>query len=131
MKNNNQEIKLYFDSIVDDDFRNIVLYEYYYCTFNLRGEFILYGKAHDYYSGGKIQIVWIYSTETINKRWECKKIYKILDDFELISISKYDKLYLFSKDCIYGWDIPTEKSIKIFGFETDKVIKLLNSFVKN
>ncbi|PKC71611.1 hypothetical protein RhiirA1_438775 [Rhizophagus irregularis] len=60
------------------------------------------------------KIIWIYSTQIKNNKWECKKIYKLPRNFELISISKYDQVYLFSKSYIYLWNISTEKSIKIF-----------------
>ncbi|PKC56024.1 hypothetical protein RhiirA1_474635, partial [Rhizophagus irregularis] len=57
-----------------------------YCTFNLKGEFILYSSV-------KIdhEIIWIYSTQTKNNKWKCKRFYRIPKDYELISISKYDK----------------------------------------
>ncbi|PKY40246.1 hypothetical protein RhiirA4_531362 [Rhizophagus irregularis] len=72
---------------------------------------------------GEHKIIWIYSTQTKNNKWECKRFYEIPEipeDYELISISKYDKVYLFSNDCIYEWDINTEKSVKIFGNNKDK-----------
>ncbi|CAB4414569.1 unnamed protein product [Rhizophagus irregularis] len=45
---------------------------------------------------------------------KCERIYKIPNGFEAISISKYDKLFLYSDDSIYEWDLITKKSIKIF-----------------
>ncbi|RIA90027.1 hypothetical protein C1645_876359 [Glomus cerebriforme] len=69
MNNNGQEIKLNFDSFN---------YYIYFCTFNLKNEFILH-------------------------------------NYKLISISKYDKLYLlFSGIYIHEWDLLTEKSIRMF-----------------
>src|SRR5438045_266708 len=78
-----------------------------YCTFNLKGEFILYSEVNiidnveakrnrklNFDSSDK-KIIWVYSTKTKNE-WFCKGIYKIPDDFELIGISKYDKFYLRS-----------------------------------
>src|SRR2546421_6747264 len=79
-----------------------------YCTFNLKGEFILYSevdiidnveakrnrKLNFDSSGSDKKIIWIYSTKT--NEWFCKGIYKIPDDFELIGMSKYDKFYLRS-----------------------------------
>ncbi|CAB4431368.1 unnamed protein product [Rhizophagus irregularis] len=91
-----------------------------YCTFNLRGEFILYSVASNSIINEKYKIIWIYSTHTKNNKWECKRFYEILKDYELISISKYDKVYLFSNDCICEWDINTEKSVKIFVNNEDK-----------
>lgn len=98
---------------------NLCVYSdtYYDCTFNSNGEFIFYNEIidrHDIYQ----KMIWIYSTQTKNNKWTCKGIYKIPEDFELISLSKYDsKFYLFSNNNIYEWNILTEKSIKIFGNE--------------
>ncbi|RGB21431.1 hypothetical protein C1646_822980 [Rhizophagus diaphanus] len=81
--------------------------DYIYCTFNLNGELILYGKDHT---------VFIYSTQTNNKKWYCKRVYKLFkdsEDFKFITISKYNKLYLYSNNSIYKWNLDTEKSIKI------------------
>ncbi|PKY49577.1 hypothetical protein RhiirA4_545380 [Rhizophagus irregularis] len=84
-----------------------------YCTFNLDGELILYSLVGSYF--GEHKIIWIYSTQTKNNKWECKRFYRIPEDYELISISKYDKVYLFSNDYIYEWNINTERGVKIFG----------------
>ncbi|PKY24210.1 hypothetical protein RhiirB3_412766, partial [Rhizophagus irregularis] len=84
----------------------------YYCTFNLKGEFILHSEVSNEYTSRRHEIIWIYSTQTKNNKWECKRFYKIPEDYEIISISKYDKVYLFSKvsnDYIYEWNINTEK----------------------
>ncbi|RGB43425.1 hypothetical protein C1646_749819, partial [Rhizophagus diaphanus] len=95
--------------------------EYYYYTFNLKGEFILYSVVKKYNSDiGKHKIIWIYSTQTKNNKWECKRFYRIPEDYELISISKYDKVYLYSNDYIYEWNINTERGVKIFGNNKDK-----------
>jgi hypothetical protein len=112
-----------------------------YCTFNLKGEFILYGKfcAFDIFrifgyidSDIEQKVIWIYSTQTKNNKWECKRFYKIPEDYELISISKYDKVYLFSNDYIYEWNINTEKSVKIFFINKDKnkVISIIKFIFK-
>ncbi|EXX66834.1 hypothetical protein GLOIN_2v75200 [Rhizophagus irregularis DAOM 181602=DAOM 197198] len=85
-----------------------------YCTFNLKGEFILYSLVYEH------KIIWIYSTQTKNNKWECKRFYEIPKDYGLISISKYDKVYLFSNDYICEWNINTEKSVKIFVNNKDK-----------
>ncbi|PKK61437.1 hypothetical protein RhiirC2_856253, partial [Rhizophagus irregularis] len=91
-----------------------------YCTFNLKGEFILYNRVRSYKSIGEHKIIWIYSTQTKNNKWECKRFYRIPEDYELISISKYDKVYLVSEvsnDYIYEWNIGninTERGVKIF-----------------
>jgi hypothetical protein len=85
-------------------------------TFNLKDEFILYGnwEIYDRKYHKEHKIIWIYSTQTKNNKWACKRIYKIPEYFELINISKYDKLYLFSNSFIYEWDLDTKESIKIF-----------------
>jgi hypothetical protein len=96
--------------------------KYYNCTFNLKGEFIFYNNIFDIH-GTNHKMIWIYSTQ----KWKCKGIYKIPNDFELISISKYDKLYLFSNNNnIYEWNILTGKGIKILSnvfSNKEKVIK--------
>ncbi|PKC02123.1 hypothetical protein RhiirA5_425705, partial [Rhizophagus irregularis] len=91
-----------------------------YCTFNLKGEFILYDEFYNQDTSGLHKIIWIYFTQTKNNKWECKRFYRIPEDYELISISIYDKVYLFSNDYIYEWNINTEKSVKIFFNNKDK-----------
>ncbi|UZO26924.1 uncharacterized protein OCT59_019135 [Rhizophagus irregularis] len=90
------------------------------CTFNLKGEFILYSTIWPHSDFERNKIIWIYSTQTKNNKWECKRFYRIPEDYELISISKYDNVYLVSNKCIYEWNINTEKSVKIFGNNKDK-----------
>ncbi|PKY24304.1 hypothetical protein RhiirB3_527112, partial [Rhizophagus irregularis] len=106
MNNKDKKIALSFDINVDP----------IYCTFNLKGEFILYSGFDNH------KIIWIYSTQTKNNKWECKRFYKIPKYYKIISISKYDKVYLFSysNDYIYEWNINTEKSVKIFDNNKDK-----------
>ncbi|PKY59709.1 hypothetical protein RhiirA4_482689, partial [Rhizophagus irregularis] len=41
-----------------------------YCTFNLKGEFILYSVIKNYSTIGDHKIIWIYSTQTKNDKWE-------------------------------------------------------------
>ncbi|PKC71322.1 hypothetical protein RhiirA1_453644 [Rhizophagus irregularis] len=81
-------------------------YKYCYCTFNLEGELILHEM--------KDNIIYIYSTQTKNDKWNCKRMYKIPEDFNIISISKYNNLYLFSNNSVYEHNLITGKSIKIF-----------------
>ncbi|RGB43102.1 hypothetical protein C1646_809525, partial [Rhizophagus diaphanus] len=114
MNNKNKKIALSFDKDVFP----------YYFTFNLKGEFILYSSVHSH------RIIWIYSTQTKNNKWECKRFYKIPKYYKLISISKYDKVYLFSNDYnllsndyICEWNINTEKGVKIFVNNKDKKFK--------
>src|SRR3954451_18146950 len=112
MDNLNEQIELYF---------NRGLYPYY-CTFNLKNEFILCGKVYDKDEISKNNInmndknidryIWTYSTQTVNNKWMCKGIYKIPRGFELISITKDDKLYLLSNNSIYQWNILTGNTIR-------------------
>ncbi|PKY47715.1 hypothetical protein RhiirA4_544152 [Rhizophagus irregularis] len=107
INNKNKKITLSFDKKVSAE----------YCTFNLEGEFILYSVVD---TNKKRKIIWIYSTQTKNNKWDCKRFYRILEDYELISISKYDRVYLSSNDCIYEWNINTERGVKIFYNNVDK-----------
>jgi hypothetical protein len=109
MKNKNQKIELYFNPSI-----------HYYCTFNLEGELILYGEVHE---GSWNGIIWIYSTQTKSNKWNCKRFYEIPRGIVLISITKYNKVYLSLSDNIYEWDILTEKSVRIFCNKKNKVIK--------
>ncbi|GET00431.1 hypothetical protein GLOIN_2v1537213 [Rhizophagus clarus] len=108
---------------------------YFDCIFNLKGEFVLYD-----FNDGKI---FIYTTQTENNKWKCKKIYKIPRDSKVIGISKYDKLYLSSDNSIYEWDFITEKIIKMNNrngmiyerskFYSDRIYKLhqISEFCNN
>jgi hypothetical protein len=100
------------------------------CTFNLKGEFILYSMFGPHSDLKRHKIIWIYSTQTKNNKWECERFYRIPEDYELISISKYGNVYLLSNDYIYEWNINTEKSVKIFGNNKDKnkVINIIKLF---
>ncbi|PKY18722.1 hypothetical protein RhiirB3_492244 [Rhizophagus irregularis] len=113
--NNNQKIKLSL---------NIELLSCPYHTFNLKDEFLLYDNwnTYDRYYHKKYKIIWIYSTQAKNYKWICKRIYKIPEYFELINMSKYDKLYLISNNSIYEWDLDAEKGTKIF-YINDKEFK--------
>ncbi|GES97115.1 hypothetical protein GLOIN_2v1768207 [Rhizophagus clarus] len=101
MNNINQKIKLDCDDV----------YNYNYCTFNLKGELILCEI--------KDNIIFTYSTQTKNNKWNCKRMYKVPEDFNFINITKYNKLYLFSKNSVYEHDLITEKSKRIFKSEEE------------
>jgi hypothetical protein len=122
MNNKDIRIALYFNSMVNSK----------YCTFNLKNEFILYSDIYIHRASGVHNIIWIYSTQTKDNKWICKRFYKIPKEFKVISISKYDKVYLSSNDYIYEWDINTEKSVKIFdnnkASEENKVINIIKLF---
>lgn len=99
---------------------------YVYCTFNLKGELILCNKK---FPDEKSIVILIFSMQ--GKKLNCKKIYKIPKDFEdfaLISVSKYNKLYAFSNKSIYECDFITEKNIKIL--DIDKEIKCYDKVIK-
>ncbi|GES87524.1 hypothetical protein GLOIN_2v1874143 [Rhizophagus clarus] len=102
MNNNTQKIKLYYD---DNIYQN-------HCTFNVKGEFVICNEVSE-----QKKILRIYSTEIKNNKWKCKQNYGIPQDYELINISKYNKLYLLLSNCIYEWDIETEKNVRIFADE--------------
>ena len=103
-------------------------YRPHYCTFNFRGEFILYTKLNNtdvqgnrkiHFDSSDNKIVWIYSTKSNNNKWTCKKIYKVPENFKLISVSKHDEqdkfyLFSFSNGYFYVWNMDTEKSTRIF-----------------
>ena len=114
--NNNQKIELKYE----------ICYDLFYCSFNLKGEFILCGNVRIHGTFGDHTIIWIYSTQTRNNEWTLKRFYEVPWDDELISISKYDKVYLSSNYYIYEWDILTEKSVKIF--DNNEVINIVNYF---
>ncbi|EXX59191.1 uncharacterized protein OCT59_012367 [Rhizophagus irregularis] len=107
MNNNTKEIKLYDDESIYEN----------HCTFNVKGEFIMCNKVSNQ------KILRIYSTKTKNNKWMCKQIYEIPQDYEIINISKYNKLYLLLRNCIYEWDIVTKKNIRIFADEDDEEIE--------
>src|SRR3954470_3332699 len=128
---NNQVIKesnIKLDLYPHSDYR----YRPHNCTFNLKGEFILYSEVDEIddanvrrnrklnFDSSANKIIWIYSTQTENNKWKCTRIYKIPEDFDLISISKYDKLYLSSNNYFYEWDILTENSRRIFASKNKK-----------
>jgi hypothetical protein len=125
---NNQKIEL------DINWERTVLY----CIFNLKNELILYNCiSYDNYTKEYKTII-IYSTQTKDNKWNCKRIYKIPENFELINISEYDKLYLFSNQSIYEFNLITEKSIKILFIEEELefaystyTIKLISSNEKS
>ncbi|RGB28675.1 hypothetical protein C1646_673049 [Rhizophagus diaphanus] len=120
MNNKDKKIALDLDVVVVN-----------YCTFNLKGEFILLGHIFFHSVLGGHNIIWIYSTQTKNNKWESKRFYRIPEDYGLISISKYDNVYLVLNDYIYEWNINTEKGVKIFGNIKDKnvVFGMLNEHV--
>ncbi|UZO02865.1 uncharacterized protein OCT59_021343 [Rhizophagus irregularis] len=92
---NNHEIKL----DCDDN------YKYCYCTFNLEGEFM----SHEV----KDNMIYIYSTQIKNNKWNCNRMYKIPEDFNIIDIIEYN-IYLFSNNTIYEYNLITEKTVRIF-----------------
>ncbi|PKY27687.1 hypothetical protein RhiirB3_390471 [Rhizophagus irregularis] len=66
-------------------------------------------------SGKHMNMIWIYSTQTKNNKWTCKRMYEIPEDFKFISVSKYSKIYLlFSNNYIYEWNLLTEKITSMF-----------------
>ncbi|CAG8623307.1 13290_t:CDS:2, partial [Funneliformis mosseae] len=52
-------------------------------------------------------IIWIYSTQTKSNKWMCQNVYEVPKEAELVSISKYDKIWLRINSRICEWDIVT------------------------
>ncbi|GBB85295.1 hypothetical protein RclHR1_11860002 [Rhizophagus clarus] len=111
---NNKEIKLNLKS----DAR--------YCAFNSKGEFILYGIVHNRVS------IWIFSTQTKNDEWICKRNYEIRNDSQLINISKDNKFYFAANNFIYEYNILTGKNIRIFcNYENNENNELVDKISSN
>lgn len=70
-------------------------------------------------------MIYISSTRTNNNKWNYKRIYErpeYLEDLNILSISKYNKLYFtLSNNSIYQFDLITKKSKEIC-FIDDEVI---------
>ncbi|POG63086.1 hypothetical protein GLOIN_2v1846113 [Rhizophagus irregularis DAOM 181602=DAOM 197198] len=115
--NNNQEIELPYEKLCIN---------YHYCTFFRTPfgfiQFIHCSDVKDRH-GTDQKIIFIYPTRIKNKKLTCKGIYKIPENFELISLSKYGKVYLLSNNYVYAWDISTKTSIRIFVNEKDEECK--------
>ncbi|GET00516.1 hypothetical protein GLOIN_2v1768207 [Rhizophagus clarus] len=80
-------------------------------SFNLKGELILFNKRNH---------IHIYSTQIKNNKWKRERKYKIPKGFKLISMSKCDdKVYLFSNNSIYEWNLITKKSKKILSIDDE------------
>ncbi|UZO15926.1 uncharacterized protein OCT59_007335 [Rhizophagus irregularis] len=90
--------------------------DYYFC-FSLNNDII----AYDYH----LPVIYISSTRTNNNKWNYKRIYErpeYLEDLNILSISKYNKLYFtLSNNSIYQFDLITKKSKEIC-FIDDEVI---------
>jgi len=70
------------------------------CNFNLKGDLILFcTNARD------VNIVFVYSMQTETQAVKCQKIYMVPKEAELISISKYDRIWLRFNDYIYEWNL--------------------------
>ncbi|PKK60071.1 hypothetical protein RhiirC2_819457 [Rhizophagus irregularis] len=102
MNNKDKKIALSFDTKVDP----------IYCTFNLKGEFILYSEVGTYFECH--YIIWIYSTKTKNNKWEYKEIKYCWN-------SKYKKFQLYFDEPI---DESTDEQTKfVFGILNERVWK--------
>ncbi|PKY52010.1 hypothetical protein RhiirA4_546901 [Rhizophagus irregularis] len=63
-------------------------------------------------------MVRIYSTQSNNNEWTCKRMYEIPEDFIFVGISKYSKLYLrSSNNSIHEWNLLTGRSTSMFSYE--------------
>lgn len=118
MMNKGQEIKLKWPR--SNNFKN--------GTFNLKGELLLLlynNKRH-------CEKIFIYSTQTKNDKWKCKRIYEIPNSFRVIGMSKYTNLYVSSDKSIYEWNFNSEKGIKVSDRDNffSEVIKCIKLFFK-
>ncbi|PKY17484.1 hypothetical protein RhiirB3_467997 [Rhizophagus irregularis] len=100
MNNTKETIKL------DLDYK----FKHLYCTFDLKKEFIVIGYVLSSRERHNI-MVRIYSTQSNNNEWTCKRMYEIPEDFIFVGISKYSKLYLrSSNNSIHEWNLLTGRS---------------------
>lgn len=76
MNNTKETIKL------DLDYK----FKHLYCTFNLKKEFIVIGYVLS--RGWHNLMIRIYSTQSNNNEWTCKRMYEIPEDFIFVGISK-------------------------------------------
>src|SRR6266542_2801569 len=75
-----------------------------FCNFNGNGELILFSTVRNF-RNDYMNIVFVYSIQT--KKSKCRKIYKVPNEAEIISISKDDKIWLRLNDDIYEWNLLT------------------------
>jgi len=68
------------------------------------GELILFCTIENFRQE-EINIVCVYSIQA--KKTKCQKIYKVPKKVDVISISKYDRIWLRLNDNIYEWDLLT------------------------
>ncbi|UZO24087.1 uncharacterized protein OCT59_016405 [Rhizophagus irregularis] len=107
MNNTKETIKL------DLDYK----FKHLYCTFDLKKEFIVIGYVLSSRERHNI-MVRIYSTQSNNNEWTCKRMYEIPEDFIFVGISKYSKLYLrSSNNSIHEWNLLTGRSTSMFSYE--------------
>ncbi len=109
--NPSQEIELYFK------FHEM---EVQSCNFNLNEELILFSKAKAFINRDDINLVGVYSIQ--KNKAICQKIYMIPKEAEVISVSKYDKIWLHFNNDIYEWNLLTGNTT-ILSKNIDEVIK--------
>ena len=68
------------------------------------GELILFCTIENFRQE-EINIVCVYLIQA--KKTKCQKIYKVPKKVDVISISKYDRIWLRLNDNIYEWDLLT------------------------
>ena len=76
------------------------------CNFNLKGELVFFCTAKTK-TRGKMNIVCVCSIQTKPTMIKCRKIYKIPKKAEVVSISKYDKIWLHFNNNVYEWNLLT------------------------
>ena len=81
----------------------------YDIKFNLKDQLILNHET----------IIWTYSAQ--DKSWACEENYEIPEDYKLISVSKYDKLYLLLDNYICERSDPKTPAKIIFAGPTNVI----------
>ena len=120
--NTSREIKLYFEF----DWMDVQL-----CNFNMNGELILFCEIVSHARENDINLVCVYSIETTynnlkqTKTTKCQKIYMIPKEAKLISITKYNKIWLFLNNILYEWDLLTAYTTMSFNSVYEVIIKIL------
>ncbi|POG58229.1 hypothetical protein GLOIN_2v1732549, partial [Rhizophagus irregularis DAOM 181602=DAOM 197198] len=94
------------------------------CSFNSDGKLILFCTT-SYSTDTIINVVCVHSIRTEKTR--CQKIYMIPKEADVISISKYNKIWLRFNDNIYVWEIFTgHTTIVLKNINEAKEIKILD-----
>ncbi len=120
--NTSREIKLCFEF----DTMNVKL-----CNFNIDGNLILFCtcRVKSNVKRNEIDLVCIYSIEQMNKsktkKTKCQKIYMIPKEAELISITKYNKIWLRLNNNLYEYDLLAAHTTMALANIYEVIIKII------